>query len=166
MARLPASLVLLDFLMIYAVGSCHEVLGTAVLPQKSTNYQLCKYTTQGQWSRCDSQLLLATRTDSLRNIKDLKRCPQFRNITKPCRLRDENGQKISVKNCVFQHGREVPWSACDFSAQVRYKKMNLIKRRSKSKDCPTQRTLAKPCLVAKKKPAKAGKSKAFATFVY
>lgn len=58
-----------------------------------------------------------------------------------------------ISDCVFQHRREVPWSSCDFSTQVRFKRMNLIKKKSK-KNCPNVRTLTKPCNIVKKSKSK------------
>ena len=62
--------------------------------------------------------------------------------------------------CIYQRGRDIPWSECDQSQQTVEKRLDLAKVRGKLKDCPKIKVMSKTCHFRdKKKARKARKDK-------
>jgi len=99
----------------------------------------CRYQ-RGQWSDCNPQLQLKTRTDTIKAHFKGPDCQENRVITKQC---NSDAKKV----CVYQPPREVEWSACSPSTkdQVRTKTLALVKSRLLDGKCPEKKVISKAC---------------------
>lgn len=115
--------------------------------KRAAKAQLCKYK-KGEWSQCDSLLMLMQRVDKLKQKNSSPDCDQTRRITKNCHEKEERDGGI----CVFEKPKNVAWSSCE-EAGVRRRVLHLIKEKG-SVDCPKEKVLSKKCKDQKKKKKK------------
>jgi len=118
--------------------------GQHVLVRARRSAEVCKYK-KGEWSPCDTMVMLVTREDTLKEKHSGPGCDKLRTITKNCKDKEEREGGI----CVFEKPKNVAWSKCK-DAGVRQRVLHLVREKGDAAGCPKEKILSKKCKEDKK----------------